>query len=278
MALAVEADGVKLVVDPGVSFAPRRYGLPPHPVELARVEEIRRDILHELSDADYVVITHYHYDHYLYRSEWVEAFRGKVLLVKHPESNINVSQKLRAHRFLNRDRVKDIARRVEYADGRVFNLDSLKLVVSKPVPHGVEGTPLGFVVMVLLEYDGCRLVHASDVQGPANQEALSILLGWSPSVVFISGPPIYREPVDDDNAVERGLRGLRELASSVPLVIADHHLARSLDYVKLLNEFRAKVRASILSAAEFLGRSIELLEARRRELWREEAPNSHRAS
>ncbi len=277
MAAAVEVEGVKVVIDPGVSFAPRRYGLPPHPLELARVEEIRREVVRELEDADYVVLTHYHYDHYLYRGEWAEAYRGKVLIVKHPEEAINVSQRLRAHRLLKRMGVAELARRVEYADGRSFDLGPLKLVVSEPVPHGVEGTPLGYVVMVMVEHEGCRVVHASDVQGPASRRALERLLAWRPHAVFISGPPVYREAVGDDGAAAAGMEGLMRLASSVPLVVADHHMARSLEYPELLKGLRERARARVVSAAEFEGRDLELLEARRRELWAAEAPGGDRA-
>ena len=272
MATFIEAGGVKIAVDPGVSYAPRRYGLPPHPVELKRVEEVRDEILRELEDTDVIVVTHYHYDHYLYRSEWYHAYKGKTLIVKHPEQNINASQKVRAYRLLKKGGVASLVSRLEYGDGRRFELPGGVVVeVSPPVPHGVEGTRLGYVVMVMVEYDGCRFVHASDVQGPASETALRQLLGWRPDVVFLSGPPLYRESVDDDGAALRGLEGLRTLAREVPLVVVDHHMARSLDYPERLREVNREAGVEALtSAARFMGRECELLEARRKELWSKE--------
>ncbi len=266
MATFIDAGGLLIAIDPGVSYAPRRYGLPPHPLELERVEEMREKIVSKLAEADIIVITHYHYDHYLYRSDWYHVYKGKLLIVKHPLENINVNQRLRAHRLLKKGGVESLARRVEYGDGRRFEVGEVVIEVSPPVPHGVEGTKLGYVVMVMVEYDGCRFVHASDVQGPASRSALEAIEAWKPDMVFVSGPPLYRESVDEDNAVGLGFEGLRRLAETVPLVIADHHMARSLDYPQALRKV-SRHRSLVISAARFMNRPCELLEARRRDLW-----------
>jgi len=42
MATKVVIDEVAITIDPSVSIAPRRYGLPPHPKELRRLEELGR--------------------------------------------------------------------------------------------------------------------------------------------------------------------------------------------------------------------------------------------
>jgi predicted metallo-beta-lactamase superfamily hydrolase len=218
MATVVEADGLKILIDPGVSYAPRRYGLPPHPLELKRLEEIKQRILDEIADADYVVITHYHYDHYLREPEEADYYRGKVLLVKHPTRNINFSQKMRAHRLLRRNRVGELASRVAYLDGGVFELDrGIRIRASPPVPHGAEGTKLGYVVMVAVECCGEVFVHASDVQGPISSRAYEWITSARPTALFISGPPTYfagfKVPREE---VETGLANLARLAASLP--------------------------------------------------------------
>ena len=277
LCVAVEtAAGTLVVIDPGASLAPRRYGLPPHPVEQARLEEVLNEIRRLVREAHAAVITHYHYDHYLYRSGEEEYYRGVRLYVKHPRSSINRSQALRAHRLLERQGVASLAR-VEYADGRSFELEDVRLVFSPPVPHGRPGTPLGYVVMVLVEADGVRLVYGSDTQGPGSREALRWIIEAKPDIVIISGPPTYMEggrvPREE---VEASLRNLVELVQSLPrgsTLVVDHHALRDIGYREKLRDAYGAAAARgvrLVTAAEFMGRPIEQLEAMRRDLWRKE--------
>lgn len=280
MACVVEAGGIKIFIDPGVSFAPRRYGLPPHPLEIARLEEVQYSIMKELEDTDIVIISHYHYDHYLYRQEHIGVYSKKKLIVKHPLFDINLSQKLRAHRFLKKHGVELIADEVIYGDNRIIKLDdNIVIAISAPVPHGPDGTSLGKVIMTLIECCGYRFVHASDVQGPMNEAALRVLEKWHPDVVFISGPPIYfGEEKVTKNDINRGLKSLAYLAKLVSeLLIVDHHMARSLDYKQVLARIiGSEYKSRVVSAAEFMGVPFEPLEALRKRLWNEskKAPNS----
>ena len=45
MATYVETKDVKIFIDPGVSLAPIRYSLPPHPLELKRLDEHWNEIV-----------------------------------------------------------------------------------------------------------------------------------------------------------------------------------------------------------------------------------------
>ena len=274
LATVVEAGGLKIFIDPGASLAPRRYGLPPHPVELERLEESLERIREELRDSQGIIITHYHYDHYLPRPEDAELYRGKTLFVKHPTSSINVSQRIRAYRFLRKNGVEELADRVIYMDSAEAEVEGVKLVFSEPVPHGPEGTKLGYVVMVLVEAEGRRLAFTSDVQGPMSRRALDILVSWRPHTVVLGGPPTYFEgfkvPVEH---VERGLRGMELLAETPGLeeLVVDHHLTRDINYrerISGLLDKAGKLGVKVFTAAEYMGVREELLEARRRELWR----------
>jgi predicted metallo-beta-lactamase superfamily hydrolase len=64
MATFVETDDVAVLIDPGVSLAPIRYGLPPHPIEEHRMNERWADIKAHVARSDVLIVTHYHYDHY----------------------------------------------------------------------------------------------------------------------------------------------------------------------------------------------------------------------
>jgi hypothetical protein len=270
MAVVVELEsGTKIAIDPGVSYAPRRYGLPPHPRELERLGEVKERILREAGDANYIVLTHYHYDHYIYSPEEVEFYRGKVILAKHPSANINFSQRMRAYRLFRKSGVERLAKRIVYIDGSSLNVEGATIEGSEPVPHGPEGSKLGYVVMVRIRGEGVDFVHASDTQGPMSERALNILIGWKPALLFISGPPTYfagYKVAEED--VESGLRALRLLAQSLSssTIIVDHHAARDLAYPELLKSVSG-LGARITSAADYMGVEYEPLEALRKRLW-----------
>lgn len=278
MATVVEACGFKVFVDPGASLAPRRYGLPPHPLEVERLQKVKERVAGELADSDIVIVTHYHYDHYLYEPEYSELYKGKTLLVKHPTRSINFSQRMRAYRFLKRNRVEEHAASIGYLDGATHRFGDLVVEASPPVPHGAEGSKLGYVVMVKIACGDEAFIHASDVQGPIAGSTLSWLLAQSPgaSALFISGPPTYfagfKVPREE---VERGLANLRRLAAEgPPTVIADHHMARDIGYPQLLRSLSPGPGRRLVSAAEYMGAPYEPLEALRKRLWREHPPDS----
>ncbi len=271
IATLLDACGTLIGLDLGASLAPRRYGLPPHELELKALKEAMERIRDAIAQAEAITITHYHYDHYV-RDE-PNLYEGKALFVKHPTKDINWSQRSRAHRFLIQQGVVR-ASRVSYADSASFNVGSARLEFSEPVWHGEPGTPVGRVLMVRVSCGDESLLFASDVQGPADPSAISRLLSWSGArALILSGPPTYfagfKVPVE---AVRAGLEGLLRLvrARVADTVVVDHHLLRDLSYRERLAEHMSAARESgveLLNAAEFMGFEVNQLEARRRELW-----------
>lgn len=89
----------KLIIDPGAAIMH-----PSFPGSLADklgwLEAGRREVLKYLRRADYVVISHYHYDHFL--PDEADVYKGKTLLIKDPNKFINDSQYKRAFDFLSR--------------------------------------------------------------------------------------------------------------------------------------------------------------------------------
>ncbi len=274
MATVVDTGSYKIFIDPGVSYAPRRYGLPPHELELERFNKHLEMIHYEVGDSDILIISHYHRDHYLYREGEEQYYRGKIVYLKDPENNINHSQRVRAYVLLNKMGIRDLVRELHIADGSSYVVDKdVRLVFSKPVPHGEEGTPLGYVIMTLLDIGGYRVVHASDVQGPISRETLDIILGWRPNLLIISGPPTYFEGYRvRGEAIDKAISNLLEIirVDELETIILDHHLLRDLEFRSRLSRVYLEALIygkNVLTAAEYMGMEIDQLEARRRELW-----------
>ncbi len=63
---AVETGTRRIVIDPGVALGYLRYGLTPHPCELALAARARKRIVAALEQASDVVFSHMHGDHGCY--------------------------------------------------------------------------------------------------------------------------------------------------------------------------------------------------------------------
>ncbi len=233
-----------IVIDPSASLAPHRFGLPPHPREWEALVVAAKRIVKALERAEVVIITHYHRDHYnpgwLYDNSILD---GKLLLIKDYKKNINVSQKIRAYKFL-----KMVNARVEVADGKTFEYGEFKIEFSPPLPHG-ESEKLGYVLAVKVN----DVVYSSDIQGGVREEHKWVNRGAR--LFIIDGPPLYLGKVDVDK-VKKFLESLRGE------VVVDHHSYRSLDWREKIGNYK--------TYASFQGVEETPLEARRKRLYEEE--------
>jgi hypothetical protein len=268
----VETGETRVVIDPGVSLAPWRFGLRPHKRELAASKAAREKILARAAQAEILVISHYHFDHCTpavkRRFEWsdeeraTQLYRGKLIYAKSAESNINPSQRRRAYHLWKRTDCCLLP-----ADGAHYKNVSF----SPPLFHGEENSPRGWVIATLIVEGEDRFVHASDIQC-LHEPAVESILALKPTILFLSGPPLYLAELDPRLA-EIGMKNVQTLARELPLVILDHHILRDEAGLARLEEARqvaAKAQHQLVSAAEFAGRSPLLLEARRRELHQRE--------
>jgi predicted metallo-beta-lactamase superfamily hydrolase len=87
-----------------------------------------------------------------------------------------------------------------------------------------------------------------------------------PDLVYVSGPPTYLQCQIGREAVQRGVDNLVRLVGDTGCrVIVDHHAVREPRFRDRLAQAFATGR--VMTAAEFLGRGDECLEARRAALW-----------
>ncbi|MEM3760656.1 MAG: hypothetical protein QXZ02_06070 [Candidatus Bathyarchaeia archaeon] len=268
MATFVETDDLKILIDPGVSLAPLRYGLEPHFLEWQRLDETWEEIKRYAENADVLIVTHYHYDHH--DPEYPELYRGKTVFIKHPMENINRSQKERAAAFLSV--VEGLPKKLEFSDGRTFQLGKTKITFSKAVCHGTN-PQLGYVTEVSIKSGDEKFLHTSDVEGPSLQDQIDFILKEKPNVLFVDGPMTYMLgyrysykslEISNSNLV----KAIKE--TDLHTLVLDHHFLRDLNYKMRIKHVYAEAEkrgVKVFTAAEFAGRKIEMLEALRKELY-----------
>jgi hypothetical protein len=274
MATFVETRDVKVFIDPGVALGPSRYGLPPHPLELQRLDEHWAEIVEYARKAEVLVITHYHYDHH---SPWedLHIYDGKTVLIKHPTEKINISQRNRAAFFL--EQIEGKPEKLEYCDGRLFSFGNTLLKFSKPVYHGTN-PKLGYVVEVLVDDGSERFLFTSDVEGPSIRNQAEFIMEAQPNILYVDGPMSYMLGYRySQKSLEESVKNLVEVVKGCPLkiLILDHHLLRDLEWKikmhKLLEE-AVKAKIKVTTAADYAGKPGDMLEARRKELYQKYQP------
>jgi len=268
MATFVETDDARILIDPAVSLAPMRYGLPPHPIEWKRMDEAWGRIKQYAEQADIFIVTHYHYDHH--DPSEPEVYRGKILYVKHPTESISLSQRGRAAYFL--EALDGLPKRLEYADGREARIRETGIRFSKAVCHGTNPR-LGYVTEVSVSHGGEKLVYTSDVEGPSLDDQIQFILDEKPGVLIVDGPMTYmlgfRYSYKSLEISNRNLvRAVKE--TGLHTLIIDHHFLRDLNYrmrITPVYDAAKSMGVKVLTAAELAGKKIEMLEALRKKLY-----------
>lgn len=262
----VDAEGRSIVIDPGVALGYVRHGLLPHPRQVARGRQARRAIIDALVGATDVVFSHFHGDHV----PLADANPYQLSLSDVPPlreglrawcaSDEDLSHVMRGRFAALGGRLGD---RLRVAAGETHG----PLAFSGSVPHGTPGTVRGSVMMTRVELDGRVFVHASDIQ-LLDAPTVETILDWKPDVVLAAGPPLYLGRLSAEERALAWENALR-LARSVDSLILDHHLMRSEDGPRWLEELSQATGRRVFCAADHQGVPRLMLEARREQLYRD---------
>lgn len=271
MATYIEAGHLKVLIDPSVALGPRRYGLPPHPLEQKRMLETWGDVKEHALKSDVLIITHYHYDHH--NPNEAGIYEDKIVYIKDPKEHINKSQANRASLFLSK--LMGLPRLLEIGDGSEFKHGSTTIKFSPPVFHGTNSR-LGYVIEVSLSYRGERVVYTSDVEGPAVKEQADFIIQENPDLLILDGPMTYMLGYRySRDSLRKSIENINHIIkeTGVKTIILDHHFMRDRKYKERMPEvydLATNHDVSITSAAQYSGRAEDALEARRKELYGKE--------
>jgi hypothetical protein len=262
MATFVEVGHTGILIDPGATLAPNRFGLPPTEDEWEALRRVNDRISAYASRAQLVFVSHYHEDHF--RSDHV-SYAGRLVLAKDPRRMVQGQQ---ARRGTELWRALTGHARVESADAAVRREAEFTLEVSPPLAHGLEGTAVGYVVAltVIDHAERERFVFASDVQGPFSPVAAAYLERQRPTLLYLSGPPSYLEHALGAPAIDRAVEHLRHIIQATGCrVIVDHHALREVRWRERLG--RLFETGKVTTAAGYIGVAETLLEAGRAQRW-----------
>lgn len=277
MSLYVETSDLKIIIDPGASLVPFRFGLPPHPREFEALERFRKSLMDLAGKVDYLFISHYHRDHFtppygsIYMGtgdkDYEAIYEGKVVFAK-DHLTVNPSQRRRGIGLFKA--VQGLVKQWVKCDGATFKINNTKVLFSEPIPHGKPNSRTGYVVGLAITDESGSLVYLPDVQGPLSREAVEFTLRVKADIIVVGGFPVYllgrAFKQEDLNEANSNLMTIWERAKPTKLIIA-HHLLRVINWREYLP---SGIRVS--TYASLLGLSDNLLEARRRELYEVENP------
>ena len=78
-----------------------------------------------------------------------------------------------------------------FADGKNFEIGATRIRFISPVFHGNEYDRLGWVVAMVLECKGRKILYTSDLQGPIIEDYASWIIKEDPHLLILDGPATY---------------------------------------------------------------------------------------
>jgi predicted metallo-beta-lactamase superfamily hydrolase len=188
MATFVKTKDVSILIGGAAALEPRRYGSSPTEEEFEALEIFKKNIIEIGKLADALIVTHYHYAHHPY--PWDEnlysIYKGKTILTKNINEEINQSGKTRGKIFENK--IKRYSK-IEYADRKSFEFGNTYISFSKAVWHGDVGSKVGKVIMVYIEESKESILFGGDAQGLSDDEALKFVKEKNPKLLIVDGYP-----------------------------------------------------------------------------------------
>jgi len=129
--------------------------------------------------------------------------------------------------------------KIYYADGKKFDFGGTTIRFLEPMFHGIEFSRVGWVIPVIIEKKGVKILYTSDLNGPIIEDYADVIIRENPDILFIDGPATYMIPYTVNLInFRRALNNLKRIITNVKskMIFLDHHLTRDIRFRKRLKE------------------------------------------
>ena len=148
---------------------------------------------------------------------------------------------------------------IVFPEEKTFTFGKTKLRFTKPLFHGIEYAGVGWVFAIIIEYDGKKLLHTSDLCGPMIEDYADLIIKENPSILLLDGPTTYLfgyilNRINLNRTIENTIRIIKEIDADV--IIYDHHLTREKrfrEHTKKVWDTARKLNKKVMTAAEYIG-------------------------
>jgi len=146
-----------------------------------------------------------------------------------------------------------------FADGKEFKVGSTTIRLSSPLFHGVELARLGWVISMVLECQGTKILYSSDLQGPIIEDYADWIIKENPELLILDGPTTYLLGyMLNQTNLKRVIYNLSSILGNISsqIIIYDHHLPRDIHFKERMAEVYKIAREegkTLITAAEWLG-------------------------
>jgi len=148
---------------------------------------------------------------------------------------------------------------VRVADGRSFKKDSTSVRFTDPLFHGIEYDRVGWVIGLVVEHKGTKVIYTSDLQGPSIEDYAQWIIDENPDILVLDGPATYLfgymlNRINLQRAIDNVCSIIRNTDTKV--IIYDHHLLRDTHFRERMAQVYTvarEERKTFLTAAEWLG-------------------------
>ena len=155
---------------------------------------------------------------------------------------------------------------MRFADRKQFCFGETKIRFTKPLFHGIEFARVGWVIATVIEYEGKKFIHTSDLNGPIIEDYAEWLCKEKPDLLVLDGPATYMlgymfNRINLNRAIENACKIIKE--TNAKLIIYDHHLPREKRFkerTSKLWQLVKKLNKNVSTAAEYLGKKPIVLE------------------
>ncbi len=148
---------------------------------------------------------------------------------------------------------------IKFPEGKRFKFKKTKIRCTKPFFHGIEFSRVGWIFSTVVEYEGNKIIHSSDINGPIIEDYADWIIKENPDILILDGPPTYMlgymlNRINLERAIKNVIRIMKETDA---LILYDHHLPRERkfrEHTKEIWEYAKKKNKKIMTAAEYVGK------------------------